>query len=310
MNTQTLSTFSVVLAAALSWGCTDDDRTITPDRGGTADLGARLDGELASDGVTGGADGAGGDSSFDGGASGCVPAQARYAPGCEPGGQFATIAQGCYQACTAIDDPSCPQDQACRQAWINPCVCDNPPPGTGCCAACGASTWLCLPKSTPYALNDLDASCDGKFTTSEALASLQSGYSATLTYANDAQAQLGLSLAFAAGTILCHPEQLAKPGMGMPDRPARIELPLALTLKTDDGNFDEAFETRAELMVGWGSFEHQMALAELKGAYRPSNDETLIAFSASLAPTSAEGWIRTSKAGTLGLNLGGWTTAK
>lgn len=73
---------------------------------------------------------------------GCPPGEAFFYPGCGSG-EDVRIEAGCYVPCDGPADlASCPLDTECRRTDVNPCVCG---PGEGCCAACGAEAWLCLP---------------------------------------------------------------------------------------------------------------------------------------------------------------------
>ncbi|MBW2735811.1 MAG: hypothetical protein JRH20_25775 [Deltaproteobacteria bacterium] len=277
---------AIFLGAMLSFGCSDDTAGV-PDGSTQHDQGLIADAAVIDDSTR----------------PACEGSEQLFYPGCEPADLFVTISEGCYQTCSGANDMSCPSDAACRTAWINPCVCE---PGATCCAACGAEQWLCLSNAIPYPLEDINASCDDTLTAKQVLDGLQSPYAATLLYANDAETALTLGLAYEGGTILCHPEILAPPGSLAPDYPARIEMQVALTLKTDDGFFDESFATALDGQIGWANFSHEMQISALGGSYTPTNDHTKVTFQATFTGTTAQGTISTRGDSGIGPNLGSW----
>lgn len=284
--------FPLLLGIALTLGCSDDT-TGVPDGGPGGDQSVATDGQQLDDS----------------GRPLCEGDEQLFHAGCEPASGFVAITDGCYAPCTGADDTSCPANSACREAWINPCVCD-PTPGVSCCAACGASQWLCISKTVPYALDDVDALCDDGFSAKDVLDSLESSYAATLTYANDAETALTLSLAREGGSLLCYPEILAPPGSAAPDLPAHIEIEVQVTLKTDDGFFDESFTTVLDGQLAWANFSEEMMLSALGGSYTPSDTtHTKITFQASFHGATAQGTIRTHDASSVGPNIGAWATA-
>lgn len=111
--------------------------------------------ESSSDGDTGSAtegeatEGSGSSASTEGEGSGetgtpvdsCPdPALFHYEPsGCPDGEAPLLPAAGCYEPCDG-PEATCGVG-TCAQVEINPCVC---PEGEGCCAACGATEWLCV----------------------------------------------------------------------------------------------------------------------------------------------------------------------
>ncbi len=76
----------------------------------------------------------------------CPAGESYYTPGC--GVEPNPLNAGCYQACEGASDTSCREGTVCAVADINPCDCSNAPPGTTCCAACGAEVWLCQAASS------------------------------------------------------------------------------------------------------------------------------------------------------------------
>jgi hypothetical protein len=70
----------------------------------------------------------------------CAAGTTKIHPGC--GGSL-SLEKGCYAACSALgDDASCASGYTCQEAWIDPCVPEQP--GQITCAACGAVAHLCM----------------------------------------------------------------------------------------------------------------------------------------------------------------------
>jgi hypothetical protein len=87
-------------------------------------------------------------------AAACPDSEQFFRPGCGSEGGI-RITPGCYQPCAGPSDAVCAPGMICQTTDIDPCDCA---PGVGCCGACGAQQWLCLPwHSTPT-----PAHCEGR----------------------------------------------------------------------------------------------------------------------------------------------------
>jgi hypothetical protein len=217
----------------------------------------------------GGADGGGADG---GGDTACATDEEYFVPGCGSG-EDVTITAGCYRPCEPDGAAVCEAPTTCQRTDINPCVC---PPGAGCCAACGAEQWLCLPSdpggTDPYELSSLDEACEGLLSGRDVLDSMNESYDATLTYnADGSTTGLALRFTYADGAIVCHPAVPAPPGSAAPDQPAYLEVEVSARVTTEDGSFIESGMT----MLSSGSpdspvdFNITFAVADLTGTYVP-----------------------------------------
>lgn len=210
----------------------------------------------------------------------CPPGQEMFFPGCgDPSDGHVVITPGCYQPCSGSLDRSCGAGTTCQRSDINPCVC---PPGEGCCAACGAEQWLCLAGSTasgPYELESLDASCEGVITGQQVLDSIVASYTGTLSYfplPEGRSTRITITTAYEGGTLSCHPAVFAPPGSDAPDLPPHLEVTVAMTITTEDGQFAEAFTTPLDAWIpGMASFDASFPLAELMGSYDPMRPDLM-----------------------------------
>lgn len=239
----------------------------------------------------------------------CAEDEQRFTPGCDPASAFVTITEGCYQPCNEAGDARCDAEETCRQAWINPCVCD-PTSGAACCEACGASQWLCVSKTLPYPLDNLRASCDGTFSAQDVLDSLLPNYAATFTYSTDATTALTLGVAYEGGQLVCHPQLDPPPGSDAPTKPAEIVMPLTITFVTADGAFEEGFEVTVRAQLAMVEFSKELPLGTINGNFTPPPSITRIAFQGSVGATTTNGHVRALEDGTGGgvVTVGGWDT--
>lgn len=118
----------------------DSTEATTADSGEPIDGGSTRDAQTSSGASEGGAasDTTDGDNPTSGR---CGRGESYYYPGC--GVEPNPLEAGCYQSCKGASDRTCREGTTCAVADVNPCVCNDLPPGAGCCAACGAQVWLC-----------------------------------------------------------------------------------------------------------------------------------------------------------------------
>jgi hypothetical protein len=138
--------------------CTPVDTNVGSNRAGNASTYNESGGEKARGGATnsnggaiqggtfnsGGALGKGGTSQAGTSGTVCGPNSRYLEPGCAVGDLAPLASPGCYQTCSSAGDTSCSAGTVCQPRVFNPCVCADP--AELCCEACGASTWVCLPK--------------------------------------------------------------------------------------------------------------------------------------------------------------------
>lgn len=216
----------------------------------------------------------------DGGGDTCPSGQSYQEPGCGAGPDAVEITAGCYAPCTGAADFSCAAlGLACQMANVNPCLC--PPGSDGCCGACGAAEWLCLPPPKapePYELDSLDALCEGTLSGQQVLDATAPSYSGIFTYLADAsETPVTITVAYEMGRIVCHPPVPAPPGTGIPDQPMHLEVEARVTFTTDDGAFAESF---VSMLDAWGdassSFSVRIAEADIMGTYVPMPSDPML----------------------------------
>ena len=129
--------------------------------------------------------------------------------------------------------------------------------------------------SAPYKMSSLNEKCDGTGPTGALiLSATQPKYDTKLTMTDTMmQAPLTISVAYMGGVISCHPAEHAPPGSEIADRPATVDVNVAIGFHTGDGAFAEDFAadiTGSSFTGGGVSFSHSMKQEELKGTFDPN----------------------------------------
>jgi hypothetical protein len=138
-----------------------------------------------------------------------------------------------------------------------------------------------------------DAPCDGKPQLSGAavVAAIGSPYADTLIYLDSFEmTPMQLTLTHEGGDVTCFP------GVE-PDQLARLEVIMVVTLRTDDGAFDETLEATVESFGSASTFTSREPLAEIEGTWAPEEASMFgpnpwLEISGNLFPTNTSGNVR------------------
>jgi len=135
-----------------------------------------------------------------------------------------------------------------------------------------------------------DAPCDGnpQLTGAAVVAAIGSPYMDTLIYLDSFEMTgMQLTLTHEGGDVTCFP------GMA-PDQRPRLQVIMAVTLRTDDGAFDETLEATVESFGSASTFTSRKPLAEIEGTWAPEEasmfgPDPWLEISGNLFPTDTTG---------------------
>jgi hypothetical protein len=149
-------------------------------------------------------------------------------------------------------------------------------------------------------LTGLDDACLNGPTIRQILALVHPSYTSTLTLEAPASAAgtkkaLTIGISYGGAPATCASQQLCPPGHGTcsPTGKAKVDVPVTMTFKTDDGAFDDAVPITLtfncdgqDMPVTTVGLEGSLPVAMHKGTYVPRSGTTDVDFSGSLGATA------------------------
>jgi hypothetical protein len=153
------------------------------------------------------------------------------------------------------------------------------------------------PNQPPFELSSLEEPC-GDQTGAGILAGISPEYQVTLRplpYGDlPAEVPLTLQIGYQGGRLVCYPPVVPPPESTRPAVAEQVGVLVSMQLQTEDGAFDEQFQTEIKGRSGSVSFEYGTAPADLRGTYRPvvpGYEDVAVWFWGNLAKSATNGGI-------------------